>query len=133
VNILLVEDHTVTREYMEVLLKDAGYQVKSVASATEGLSCLGIAVPDLVITDLFMPGMDGIEMVRRLRNLPGCQLVPVVMLSAADPDRLGNEALVEDLTDLAALGPFQFLNKPIGPEYLVTVVGSYRRADEARP
>jgi chemosensory pili system protein ChpA (sensor histidine kinase/response regulator) len=123
-NILVVEDSRATRKYLALLLTNDGHYVTAVADGKQALSYLVTTVPDLVITDLIMPAMDGYEMVKQLRKLPGRQQVPVVMITAADL-ALIDKHLAAALRELPQLGPFHLLEKPAGPEDILKIVRSY--------
>jgi CheY-like chemotaxis protein len=78
--ILLVEDHQDTRQmYAEFL--SVSFEVLAAADATAALQILGTTRPDLLITDLSLPGMDGFELVARVRNDPAVGHIPIICLS----------------------------------------------------
>ena len=80
--ILVIEDYTDTRELLSVLLHQQGYQVLQARSGPEGLLTAFGALPDLVIMDLALPEMDGIEVTRRIRETDGLSHVPIFIVSA---------------------------------------------------
>jgi CheY-like chemotaxis protein len=80
--ILVIEDYTDTRELLSVLLHRQGYQVLQARSGPEGLLTACGALPDLVIMDLALPEMDGIEVARRIRQTAGLSRVPIFIVSA---------------------------------------------------
>src|SRR5687767_1440376 len=80
--ILVIEDYTDTRELLSVLLHQQGYQVLQARSGPEGLLTACGALPDLVIMDLALPEMDGIEVARRIRETAGLSHVPIFIVSA---------------------------------------------------
>ena len=80
--ILVIEDYTDTRELLSVLLHQQGYQVLQARSGPEGLLTACGALPDLVIMDLALPEMDGIEVARRIRETAGLSHVPIFIISA---------------------------------------------------
>ena len=80
--ILVIEDYTDTRELLSVLLHQQGYQVLQARSGPEGLLTACGALPDLVIMDLALPEMDGIEVTRRIRETDGLSHVPIFIVSA---------------------------------------------------
>ena len=88
--VLLVDDSLVTREMERRLLDDAGFDVVAAADAAEALRELTEAPFDCVVTDVEMPGMDGWELTRHLRDLPAFAHLPVVIVSTRDDpeDRL---------------------------------------------
>ena len=90
VRVLLVDDSLVTREMERRLLEDAGFEVRAVADAPEALSRLGEERFDCVVTDIEMPGMDGLELTARLRAMESFAQLPIVVVSTRDrsEDRL---------------------------------------------
>jgi len=88
--ILVVEDSTSERELISQYLQQGGYNVIAVASAQDALDKVNTQRPDMVVTDLVMPGMSGYELCRTLRNNPAMERVPVVVCSSKDQkiDRL---------------------------------------------
>jgi diguanylate cyclase (GGDEF)-like protein len=80
-DILLVEDDADAREALTLLLEHHGYSVRGATSGQRGLDEATRQAPDLVITDLSMPGMTGLEMLARFRMLPGFADVPVMVVS----------------------------------------------------
>jgi chemotaxis protein histidine kinase CheA/ActR/RegA family two-component response regulator len=82
--VLLVDDSMATREMIRRLLEDSGFVVLAVGSAEEALDRLGEVAVDCVITDIEMPGMDGLELTRSLRRMPGYDELPVIVISTLD-------------------------------------------------
>ncbi|MEX3973833.1 response regulator [Paraburkholderia caribensis] len=80
--ILLVEDDQATRLSLELLLSNEGYSVASAASGVEALADLAVKGIDLIITDWWMPHMDGVRLCKNLRADPVFRSVPVVMVSS---------------------------------------------------
>ncbi len=90
VRVLLVDDSLVTREMERRLLEDAGFDVRAVADGFEALTRLGEESFDCVVTDIEMPGMNGLELTARLRALEHFAHLPIVVVSTRDrsEDRL---------------------------------------------
>ena len=88
--VLLVDDSPVTREMVRRLLEDGGFVVTAVGSAAEALTRLGESSFDCLVTDIEMPGMDGLALTRHLRDTPQFGDLPVVVVSTRDrpADRL---------------------------------------------
>ncbi len=82
--VLLVDDSMATREMIRRLLEDAGFAVTAVGSAEEALDRLAAVAIDCVITDIEMPGMDGLELTRSLRRTPQYDELPVIVISTLD-------------------------------------------------
>ena len=90
IRVLLVDDSDVTREMIRRLLEDAGFGVTSVGSAEDALHALEARRIDCIVTDIEMPGMDGLELTRAVRSDSGRADLPVVVVSTLDrqADRL---------------------------------------------
>jgi len=96
--VLLVDDSLVTREMERRLLADAGFAVRVAADGEEALNTLAEHPVDCLITDIEMPGMNGLELTRRLRALPQFAHLPVIVVSTRDrpEDRLAGLAAGAD-------------------------------------
>ena len=109
-SILLVEDNTDIREYLQKGLGKL-YNITTANNGAEGLSTAKQTIPDLVITDIMMPEMDGIEMCRILKNdIETCH-IPVIMLTA----RSSEEQRIEGLET----GADSYIPKPFNPKHLL--------------
>jgi two-component system KDP operon response regulator KdpE len=107
VRVLLIDDDCDLREWVKLGLQARGYAVKATFSGTQGLILAYQEHPHVVLLDLMLPGMDGLETLSRLREV--CD-VPVVVISA----RTGEEDVVRALS----LGADDYLRKPFGIEEL---------------
>jgi len=111
--VLLADDNADMREYLQRLL-GARYQVTAVADGLAALDAVHADAPDLVISDVMMPGLDGLGLVAALRSDPRTADVPVLLLSA----RAGQEAAVEGL----GAGADDYLVKPFSAAELLARV-----------
>lgn len=85
--ILVVDDSAAQRRFVELLLGAEGYQVDSAQNGAEALEYLRDSTPNAVILDIAMPGIDGLEVCRRIRQYPHLQDLPVIILTAhKEPD-----------------------------------------------
>lgn len=84
--ILLVEDTASERELMAGYLKEAGHLVIDASNGNEALQKLESAEPDLVVTDLVMPGMSGLELCRNLKKNPKTKALPVIACTSKDQE-----------------------------------------------
>ena len=106
--VLVIDDDPGVRDYMEALVSRQGYQVFAVADGEQALGTVDKTQPDLITLDVVLPGMDGLETLRRLKQrLPE---VPVVMLSGHGQAR--------NIVEAMRLGASDFLRKPFEVEEL---------------
>jgi DNA-binding response OmpR family regulator len=123
--VLVVDDDRTVSDVVCRYLEHAGYAVTHAADGAAALAAVARERPDLVVLDLMLPEVDGLEVCRRLRAKPGDAL-PIVMLTAA-----GDEA--DRITGLQ-LGADDYVTKPFSPRELVLRVGSVlRRAGGGPP
>ncbi|HEY9735903.1 MAG TPA: response regulator, partial [Trichocoleus sp.] len=111
--ILLADDNADMRDYLKRLLGQQ-YAVTAVADGEAALAAIHQQVPDLLLTDVMMPGLDGFELLKSLRGDPTTQDLPVILLSA----RAGEEARIEGL----AAGADDYLTKPFSARELLARV-----------
>jgi DNA-binding response OmpR family regulator len=124
--VLVVDDDVNVRDVLRRYLEQAGYRVLLADDGEGALRLAAEARPDLVVLDLMLPGIDGFEVCRRLRQRDGQQReVPVVMLTAR-----GEE---EDRIAGLRLGADDYVAKPFSPRELVLRVGSVLRRAHAAP
>jgi two-component system cell cycle response regulator len=110
-NVLVVDDDADKRNLLEVALGMEGYDVRTAANGREALAAVDSYPPDLIVTDVMMPEMDGFELVRRIRQNPQTKFIPLILQTAARSDaddvRLGAEVgalgFITDPTDLDLL------------------------------
>ncbi|MFJ8691721.1 SpoIIE family protein phosphatase [Streptomyces roseolilacinus] len=112
--ILVADDNADMREYLGRILRDAGYRVEAVGDGHEALRAVRADAPDLVVSDVMMPLVDGLALVRELRADPRTAAVPVLMLSA----RAGQESSIDGLR----AGADDYLVKPFAAAELLARV-----------
>jgi len=112
--ILVADDNADMREYLGNLLRGAGYEVQTVTDGRRALDSIRAARPELVISDVMMPEMDGLELLAALRADQRTAAVPVLLLSA----RAGQEASIEGLSS----GADDYLVKPFAAAELLARV-----------
>jgi CheY-like chemotaxis protein len=113
--ILLVEDSDTTRLTHRIMItKRTSHVVVSVANGNEALKMAELEKPDLILMDIVMPGMDGLEVCRRLRKQAVTAAVPIVLLTF----RLGEDSKAEGF----ASGCTDLLKKPLGADGLVNTL-----------
>jgi DNA-binding response OmpR family regulator len=122
--VLVVDDDPTVREVVITYLTKAGHAVTSAADGNEALASVASAPPELVVLDLMLPGVDGLEVCRRLRESGGD--IPVIMLTA--------KGSVSDRVVGLELGADDYVTKPFSPRELVLRVESVlRRTAEPGP
>jgi DNA-binding response OmpR family regulator len=114
--VLVVEDETSIASFVALYLKNAGYRVQTAGTGQDALDALSHERPDLIVLDLMLPDMDGIEVCRRVRR--GSD-IPILMLTARDED-------VDKIIGLE-VGADDYLTKPFNPRELVARVKSILR------
>lgn len=110
-HILIVDDERDFTEIISTLLDFHDFNVDTINDSSEVLSVLKKAPYDLIVTDLMMPGMDGFELVAKLRDDPHYKTIPVIVLSA--------KVLSDDERKRLMLSNVTFLTKPFEPQGLV--------------
>lgn len=120
--VLVVEDRDTDRLYLTTLLGYGGFTVLEAASGDDGLAAAMVQRPDLVISDVLMPNMDGYEFVRRLRRLPNCTDVPVIFYTATYHEAESRQLAEE-------CGVFEVLIKPSEPEVILARVATVLQRD----
>jgi DNA-binding response OmpR family regulator len=116
-HILVIDDETAIRKSFELALEDTAYQVDTASSGEEGVRMHGDSGYDLIFLDLKMPGMNGVEVLRTIRE--GDSGVPVYIITAF------HEEFFEELKALEESGiDFDVMRKPIGSEEIVLVARS---------
>ena len=121
-SVLVVEDESSIASFVALYLKNAGYTVRTAATGNEALAQFQASTPGLIVLDLMLPDIDGIEVCRRIRKTSD---VPILMLTARDED-------VDKIIGLE-VGADDYLTKPFNPRELVARVKSIlRRASPER-
>jgi len=82
-SILIVDDSASLRQVLRMALEEAGYQVREASDGQEALACLAEAPADVVVSDLYMPRLDGMGLLRALAGEDGRPRIPVVMLTTS--------------------------------------------------
>lgn len=123
-HILAIEDETDIQELLRYNLTREGYRVTLAASGEEGLRLARSEMPDLILLDLMLPGMDGLEVCRRLLATEATRSIPIIMLTAK-----GEEA---DIVTGLELGAADYITKPFSPKVLIARIRAVlRRQPEA--
>jgi len=112
--ILTVDDSCSMRQMVRSALEAEGYEVSEADNGESALAVLEIDAPDLVITDLYMPTMDGLSLLRAIRELPRHKFTPVLLLTTEHGEEMKQRG--------RASGATGWLVKPFQPEQLCQVV-----------
>ncbi|MEN8135499.1 MAG: response regulator [Thermodesulfobacteriota bacterium] len=115
--VLVVEDSTTTRKVITVILKHEGFDVIEAKDGIEALARFNEIVPDLVLLDIIMPGMDGYQVLATMKNNANFKKIPVIMLTAKD-------GLIDKVKGKMS-GCSEYLTKPFTPEELMGRIRKY--------
>ncbi len=115
--VLIIEDNPLNLELARDLLEAAGYEVISAKTAKEGLAQVRQYLPDLILLDIALPDMDGLEAARRIKADPSLAAIPVVALSA--------HAMARDRDLALKAGCDGYITKPIDTRKFAPEVSSY--------
>jgi two-component system, OmpR family, alkaline phosphatase synthesis response regulator PhoP len=120
--ILIVDDEPDILDFLSYNLRREGFEVTTAASGKEGLELALTIRPQLIILDMMMPEMDGIEVCRRLREHPDLKRTTITFLTARD----------EDVSQIRALdvGGDDFITKPIKPQVFISRIKALLRRDK---
>ncbi|MGH9941234.1 MAG: response regulator transcription factor [Pyrinomonadaceae bacterium] len=114
--LLVVEDEPSLLQAIAVCLRGESYEVTTARNGTEALRRLAETLPDLMISDIRMPGMDGYTLARQLRSAYRTALIPIIFLTAKDD--------TTSRIDGFRAGVDAYLTKPFEPDELLAVIGS---------
>ena len=117
--ILVVEDTLSEMELLSHYLRESGYAVISTASANDALTMAIEQQPDVIVTDVVMPGMSGFELCRSLKKHPATEKIPIVICSSKNQE-------IDRLWGMKQ-GADAYITKPFGREELVRAVSSFAR------
>ena len=117
--ILVVDDKANIREVLSAILTEEGYEVKASSNANKALEEIVTVLPDIVITDIRMPGMDGVDFLRVIREMD--MDIPIILITAYGS--------IESAVEAIKIGAYDYLTKPINHEKLKIII---KRALEQR-
>jgi DNA-binding response OmpR family regulator len=109
--VLVVDDDPVILKLLQVNFEMEGFEVVTAADGHEGLAAARAVTPDVIVTDVMMPGMDGLALVAALRKEPATEKTPIIVLSA--------KAQTSDRRDGLQAGADDYVTKPFEPLELV--------------
>ncbi len=115
--ILIIEDNQTQQNIMQVFLKSFGFQLISAYDGVEAFRVLENIIPDLILLDVMLPGMDGFEICRRLKSNPRTSEIPIIFITA-----LRNQ---QDIIAGLQAGGADYLGKPFNQEELIARVSTH--------
>lgn len=115
--ILIVEDYPVTQRVLSLTLRNNGHETIVAGNGLEALAVLGENPVDLALVDIAMPEMDGLELLRHLRDDARYQALPIIMLTASGQD--------DDRSVALSAGANGFLTKPASSRELIDAVAQF--------
>jgi CheY-like chemotaxis protein len=118
--VLIVEDHPVNLELATLLLEQAGFEVVSAGTAEEGLALARTEAPDVIVMDIGLPGMDGLEATRILKGDPETRDIPVLAATS--------HAMAGDKEETLAAGCDGYVAKPLDTRTFAKTVAGLLRA-----
>jgi len=116
-SVLVIDDERGFCDVVTVILESQGYQVHQAYDSQEAFGLLNETTPDLILTDLMMPNIDGFALIRRLRETPNWAEIPVVMVTAHSEPEIQESAM-----EAGAVG---FISKPFSASELRNTVGAH--------
>ncbi len=114
--LLVVDDDPDIRGFLEQALSHQGYRVQTAAGGQEALDMVRESPPDLILLDLKMPGMDGYEVIRRLKENEDTRAIPIIVITASPVDK------ERDKVRVLGMGASQYLVKPLSVQELVAEI-----------
>ncbi|HOD65226.1 MAG TPA: response regulator [candidate division Zixibacteria bacterium] len=123
--ILVIEDEQDIQELIAYNLAREGYRVVRAVTGEDGLACARREPPALVLLDLMLPGVDGLEVCRQLKHSPATRAIPIVMLTAK-----GEES---DIVAGLEMGADDYIAKPFSPKVLIARIRAVLRRKATGP
>lgn len=117
--VLVIEDNEKNRYLISFLLKGAGYDVMEAITGEDGIGMAIRDTPDLVLMDIQLPGIDGYETTRRIRESPVGEKIPIIALTSF--------AMAGDRTRALAAGCTGYIEKPINPDTILDEIQKFIR------
>ena len=115
--VLAIEDHEDNRRILRDLLGSVGYELIEAATGEEGIALAETQVPDLILMDIQLPGLDGYETTRRIKANPALQRVPIIAVTSY--------ALSGDDVKAFAAGCDAYVTKPFSPRELLAKIREF--------
>lgn len=116
-NVLIIEDHPTNLKLFSVLLTIEGYKIHTARSAQEALQVMGAYKPNLILMDIQLPDLDGLELTRRLKKDTRYSDIPIVAITAY--------AMKGDREKALEAGCVEYISKPIDPKSFLETIAKY--------
>jgi PAS domain S-box-containing protein len=121
--ILIVDDNLITRKMVQAILHTEGYIVLQAEDGRTAIELVLNNPPDLILQDINLPDMDGCELIKRFRLLPGCNDLPIIAFSSSSSSLDKAQSLELEFTD--------FISKPVESSYLINIIEAYLPKNKA--
>lgn len=125
IKVLIIEDEADIQQLISYHFKQAGYRVETCSNGAEGLKKARESKPDLLILDLMLPGIDGLEVCRTLKGDPQTRVIPIIMLTAKNEE-------VDKVVGFE-LGADDYMGKPFSPRELLLRAKAVLRRTQSVP
>jgi DNA-binding response OmpR family regulator len=123
--ILWIDDDQLLLSFCCDALRQQGYRTLVASDGPSGIETAKAERPDLIILDVLMPGMDGIEVCRKLRRLPETRQTPIILLTAFHSPKLSLKG--------RAAGATSTIQKPFGPEHIISAIAKILESKVSPP
>jgi CheY-like chemotaxis protein len=120
--ILVVDDEPDVRNFLAACLEDAGFDVETAVDGIDALEKAEAYSPDLMTLDMVMPRLNGIKVIRKLREKEKWANLPVIVITAHAQDEMGSDQIKEFVALTSGLRPRITMEKPISPANLVKTI-----------
>ncbi|MBN1253123.1 MAG: response regulator [Bacteroidales bacterium] len=120
VHIIIVDDSSTNNLLCKILFEEQDYKVTIIDNGKQAISTIKSTIPDMVLLDLMMPGIDGLAVLRELKTDEKTKNIPIIIVSAADTQAYINEVM--------KLKPLDYVKKPIGLNDLLGKVEYYLKS-----
>lgn len=112
--VLIVDDSETVRDLLSAILKGKSFEVIEAVNGNDALRKLNGHKPDMVITDIDMPDLNGVDLIKNLKSKRDCRDIPIIVLSSLSPRLAGVEE--------KELGIVEWIEKPFSPRHLLSVI-----------
>lgn len=122
--VLVIDDDALLCETVKIAVSQAGFEGLSLEDLSDAHASIRESQPDLILMDIYMPDLDGLDLIRRIKADPGTARIPVVILS-------GSKETIDVMSGIQA-GAFEYITKPVDGELLIEKIRSILKLRAAR-